>query len=187
MPILLRHFRRFRSFAHALPARVRASASGPAVKSPSGLVPAYLRDPPATQKQRLMAYTLQKGLCTRCPDPLGLRYEVDHIVPRWKGGSSTQANLQALHPACHKVKTKAERPELTEAQRAVKNDMRMSPLYGRAVQAASTSAAKAVPPQSVEIISSGQQLGRPRAAVATAKSKTRKAMLAMLFFVSKAS
>ena len=38
-------------------------------------------------------------------------YDLDHIVPLWKGGQDTEANLQALCPACHRIKTDLERME----------------------------------------------------------------------------
>ena len=36
-------------------------------------------------------------------------YDLDHIVPLWKGGEDTEDNLQALCPACHREKTDMER------------------------------------------------------------------------------
>jgi 5-methylcytosine-specific restriction protein A len=38
-------------------------------------------------------------------------YDVDHIIPLWKGGEDTDENLQALCPACHRRKTDLERLE----------------------------------------------------------------------------
>jgi 5-methylcytosine-specific restriction endonuclease McrA len=38
-------------------------------------------------------------------------YDLDHIVPLWKGGEDTEDNLQALCPACHREKTDMERVE----------------------------------------------------------------------------
>ena len=38
-------------------------------------------------------------------------YDLDHIVPLWKGGEDTEENLQALCPACHRIKTDMERLE----------------------------------------------------------------------------
>ena len=50
----------------------------------------------------------QKGRCPQCkqhftPDDL---IEVDHIIPKSKGGKDTYNNLQALHRHCHDVKSK---------------------------------------------------------------------------------
>ena len=38
-------------------------------------------------------------------------YDLDHIIPLWKGGEDTDENLQALCPACHRRKTDLERLE----------------------------------------------------------------------------
>ena len=38
-------------------------------------------------------------------------YDLDHVVPLWKGGEDTEDNLQALCPACHRIKTDKERLE----------------------------------------------------------------------------
>ena len=38
-------------------------------------------------------------------------YDLDHIIPLWKGGEDTDDNLQALCPACHRRKTDLERLE----------------------------------------------------------------------------
>ena len=49
----------------------------------------------------------QKGICTYC----GLNFtsedllEVDHIIPKSKGGKDTYSNLQLLHRHCHDTKT----------------------------------------------------------------------------------
>ena len=38
-------------------------------------------------------------------------YDLDHIIPLWKGGEDTEDNLQALCPACHRRKTDLENLE----------------------------------------------------------------------------
>jgi 5-methylcytosine-specific restriction protein A len=40
-------------------------------------------------------------------------YDLDHIIPLWKGGEDIEDNLQALCPACHRRKTDMERVERT--------------------------------------------------------------------------
>ena len=50
----------------------------------------------------------QKGICPQCkqhftPEDL---IEIDHIIPKSKGGLDTYNNLQALHRHCHDVKSK---------------------------------------------------------------------------------
>lgn len=38
-------------------------------------------------------------------------HEVDHVVPRWKGGSDDDDNLAAINRDCHRAKTDAEERE----------------------------------------------------------------------------
>ena len=50
----------------------------------------------------------QKGICPECgqhftPEDL---IEVDHIIPKSKGGLDTYNNLQALHRHCHDAKSR---------------------------------------------------------------------------------
>lgn len=73
--------------------------------------------------QRIREAILERDmmLCQVCLD-LGLLVpatEVDHIVPKHKGGNDTLTNLQAICSPCHKTKTTRE---AAEAQgRAVKD------------------------------------------------------------------
>ena len=44
--------------------------------------------------------------CRLCKEELGdLRWQCDHIVPLWDGGSNDMKNLQALCANCHSEKT----------------------------------------------------------------------------------
>ena len=47
----------------------------------------------------------QKWVCTRCDELLPAEFEVDHILPLFKGGNNHIDNLQALCPTCHAAKT----------------------------------------------------------------------------------
>ena len=55
----------------------------------------------------------------KCADPDGgcllpgelQEYDLDHVIPVWKGGIDEPENLQALCPACHRRKTNRERVE----------------------------------------------------------------------------
>lgn len=65
----------------------------------------------------------QKGKCAHCGLTFkpGDMWEVDHILPKCKGGKDRYDNLQLLHKHCHDVKTRNdgsgtyERP-ITEEQ-----------------------------------------------------------------------
>lgn len=43
--------------------------------------------------------------------------EVDHVIPKWKGGKDVEGNLEAICSACHKAKTAAEAAEASAASR----------------------------------------------------------------------
>lgn len=62
---------------------------------------------PETPKRTSTLLKRQNGKCAHCenyfaPEDL---IEVDHIVPRSKGGSDKYENLQLLHRHCHEQKT----------------------------------------------------------------------------------
>lgn len=54
----------------------------------------------------------QKQVCPLCKkkftDMDATSWEVDHILPKSKGGKDTYDNLQLLHNSCHKAKTRAD-------------------------------------------------------------------------------
>ena len=67
-----------------------------------------------TEPERRQIAQRQKWRCANpgggCLLPGELEeYDIDHIVPVWKGGSDDVGNLQALCPACHRCKTDHER------------------------------------------------------------------------------
>jgi 5-methylcytosine-specific restriction endonuclease McrA len=47
----------------------------------------------------------QKWNCKKCQSILDATYEIDHIMPLYKGGSNDIINLQALCRNCHGNKT----------------------------------------------------------------------------------
>ena len=54
---------------------------------------------------REILYAAQEGTCVGCGDPMRLRnLELDHIMPRSKGGRHTDANLQLLCGWCNRTK-----------------------------------------------------------------------------------
>jgi len=61
---------------------------------------------------------LQKGLCPVCGCEIDNdeRVEIDHIIPRHKGGSNHVLNKQLLHYFCHQQKTLREQRERRQKQ-----------------------------------------------------------------------
>lgn len=51
----------------------------------------------------------QKWKCNLCHSILDGSYEIDHIIPLYKGGGNQAANLQALCRNCHGKKTMDDR------------------------------------------------------------------------------
>ena len=75
--------------------------------------------------------------CRLCKDELGdLRWQCDHIVPLWDGGSNGMENLQALCANCHSEKTileardRAKRAKLQEETRRLEEAAARTALYG---------------------------------------------------------
>ena len=61
-----------------------------------------------SRRDRYRIYKQTGGLCATCMKPLGLSWEVDHIL-RWAdGGDSNRMNLQPLCKPCHLHKTALE-------------------------------------------------------------------------------
>ena len=57
---------------------------------------------PLTKKSVAAA---QKLRCAACSKLLDETYEIDHIVPLFRGGGNDASNLQALHRSCHMFKS----------------------------------------------------------------------------------
>lgn len=67
----------------------------------------------AWDKIRIVVLRRDNGLCqcTECQGgklKLTLATEVDHIIPKAKGGTDDMDNLQAINTECHKRKTAEE-------------------------------------------------------------------------------
>ena len=50
----------------------------------------------------------QKWRCAMCGELLDEAYEIDHIVPLFRGGLNNRSNLQALCPKDHRLKSAQE-------------------------------------------------------------------------------
>ena len=59
-------------------------------------------------KVRNQVVERQGGRCAHCGSPLDCDCQIDHDIPLWCGGSNDIDNLQALDPACHKIKNRHE-------------------------------------------------------------------------------
>lgn len=56
------------------------------------------------QQHKATLYDRQQGLCRWCNQPLGTRYEIDHIKPISKGGTSELRSLCVCHKRCNSMK-----------------------------------------------------------------------------------
>ncbi len=62
-----------------------------------------------SRAQRRRVAAEQAWLCRACAVSLEcLEYDIDHIVPRSRGGSDERTNLQALCVQCHAAKSRSE-------------------------------------------------------------------------------
>jgi RNA-directed DNA polymerase len=72
-----------------------------------------LREHPMTTSRTTILLRRQRGTCARC----GLLFtdrdiiEVDHVLPRSRGGPHEVTNMQALHRHCHDQKTAQDRSQ----------------------------------------------------------------------------
>ncbi len=62
---------------------------------------------PGIPQRKINLLRMQKGKCTHCKTMFkhGDLTEIDHKIPRSRGGKSTYSNLQLLHRHCHDSKT----------------------------------------------------------------------------------
>jgi len=87
-----------------------------------------LRDHPLTTGRLARLLQRQHGVCTRC----GLLFtdrdtiEVDHVIPRSRGGAHDLTNMQALHGHCHDQKSASDGSWPGSRQRGVHDKDRMA-------------------------------------------------------------
>src|SRR5690606_1371387 len=70
---------------------------------------------------RLMIWTKTDGCCASCGcalqfDESPRRWNIDHKVPVFKGGTTNYWNLEALCHSCHRTKSAAEKSEATRTR-----------------------------------------------------------------------
>ena len=53
----------------------------------------------------LKLFALQRGKCACCKQPLGEKYDLDHIMPLALGGPNTDDNIQLLRRECNRKKS----------------------------------------------------------------------------------
>lgn len=58
-----------------------------------------------TQTKKKIVASNQRWHCNMCMNMLDYTYEIDHIIPLYKGGNNNLNNLQALCRNCHGKKT----------------------------------------------------------------------------------
>ena len=64
-----------------------------------------------TESTKKLVAAKQQWKCGQCGRVLDETYEIDHIIPLYRGGSNDAINLMALDPICHRKKTNADRHE----------------------------------------------------------------------------
>jgi 5-methylcytosine-specific restriction endonuclease McrA len=69
---------------------------------------------------RRMVGARQEWKCARCSIVLPSAFQVDHVVPLWRGGVDCVDNAEALCATCHAQKTQREEIERHEARRRAK-------------------------------------------------------------------
>jgi hypothetical protein len=74
------------------------------IKKPDSI---HKRSVSETKKKYVSAQ--QGWKCGHCQQQLSSTYEVDHIVPLYKGGTNELTNLVSLCPNCHRKKTAMDR------------------------------------------------------------------------------
>jgi hypothetical protein len=81
------------------------------VSSPkeSGQSTTYEHKRNVTDVTKKIVAAQQKWTCGLCHRLLDETYEVDHVIPLYKGGTNDPSNLMALDPICHRKKTLADR------------------------------------------------------------------------------
>lgn len=71
-----------------------------------------------TPRQRSTILAAHGGLCALCGRPVGCVYQLDHRLALGLGGADEAANLDVVHPVCHRrLKTTADVRMIAKAKR----------------------------------------------------------------------
>jgi len=57
------------------------------------------------ESMKKMVASNQQWKCKKCGEMLNATYEIDHLIPLYKGGGNNYENLEALCRNCHGLKT----------------------------------------------------------------------------------
>jgi 5-methylcytosine-specific restriction endonuclease McrA len=77
-----------------------------AVQNPHGLAAPQLQDQLWVRIHRMDAHRKQNGRCAYCREPMTrLQATADHVVPRIKGGATSEENIKAACQPCNKAKS----------------------------------------------------------------------------------
>lgn len=73
-----------------------------------------------SRRTKAAAFERAGGRCEVCNAKILSGAEYDHRVPDYAGGANDIANVQVLCARCHRLKTKADRPEIDKTRRILK-------------------------------------------------------------------
>lgn len=75
-----------------------------------------------TPAQRKAVYEAQHGRCAGCEEPLGKRFEIDHVISLGIGGKHELGNWLGKCKACHAAKTAIDRKVQAKANRIIRRE-----------------------------------------------------------------
>lgn len=99
---------RYRHYIETFTTIATATATATATstnKSPPIISSSYVHERKVSSTMKKTVASNQQWKCGLCHKLLDETYEVDHIIPLYKGGTNDLNNLMALDPHCHRKKT----------------------------------------------------------------------------------